>query len=304
VKQTFLDIQAVKKKVFGHVEEIREEREKLYKKVTAISPTEMDGFNKTEKGDLYLLYKRLVKDLPSVSKDRRKPMGMEELRVLAYMHSYLERLLKQKENVWGKLNEETRAKWVSRINLLTKSLRLREKKISDEEMESFDLEVNRIIRFSDVLILESSGEFRELKERQEVKDCFKKVENLLNSSTRYTTELDHRIYLAIEEAKKVIKSNAKLSPQEMKEINLAMSKNFYGGATAQGHWFKCPNGHIYCITECGGAMVTARCPVDKCGALIGGQNHRYVNDMRLASEMDGATRPAWSSGNDMGNYRF
>ena len=36
----------------------------------------------------------------------------------------------------------------------------------------------------------------------------------------------------------------------------------------KGHWFKCPNGHYYCIGECGGAMQEAKCP--ECGATIGG----------------------------------
>ncbi|KAA0201877.1 hypothetical protein HAZT_HAZT003219 [Hyalella azteca] len=59
----------------------------------------------------------------------------------------------------------------------------------------------------------------------------------------------------------------------------------------KGAWYKCPNGHIYCITECGGAMQTAVCP--DCGAGIGGGSHRLRSDNRVASEMDGATAHAW-----------
>lgn len=44
-----------------------------------------------------------------------------------------------------------------------------------------------------------------------------------------------------------------------------------GGFTGQGHWFTCPEGHVYVITECGGAMQTSSCP--ECGAVIGGQSH-------------------------------
>ena len=29
----------------------------------------------------------------------------------------------------------------------------------------------------------------------------------------------------------------------------------------KGHWYKCPNGHFYCIGECGGAMMTSKCPI-------------------------------------------
>ena len=63
---------------------------------------------------------------------------------------------------------------------------------------------------------------------------------------------------------------------------------------AKGHWFKCPNGHFYCIGECGGAMEAANCP--ECGARIGGQRHTLRADNQLASEMDGAQHAAWPYG--------
>ena len=37
------------------------------------------------------------------------------------------------------------------------------------------------------------------------------------------------------------------------------------------HRYTCPNGHIYTIGDCGGAMVEATC--HECGAKIGGTNH-------------------------------
>lgn len=42
----------------------------------------------------------------------------------------------------------------------------------------------------------------------------------------------------------------------------------------KGHWYKCPNGHLYTIGECGGAMQKAKCP--ECRADIGGQNHQLT----------------------------
>ena len=59
----------------------------------------------------------------------------------------------------------------------------------------------------------------------------------------------------------------------------------------QGHWFKCPNGHYYAIGECGGAMEISKCA--DCGAEIGGTGHRTLASNRLASEIDGASRPAY-----------
>lgn len=59
----------------------------------------------------------------------------------------------------------------------------------------------------------------------------------------------------------------------------------------RGHWFKCPNGHVYCIGDCGGATVESICP--ECKERIGGGNHSLRADNALATEMDGATEPAW-----------
>ena len=79
-------------------------------------------------------------------------------------------------------------------------------------------------------------------------------------------------------------SDVKITDAERKEIVHAM---WY----KQGHWYKCPNGHIYIITEFGGAMEKSRC--NKCGEEIGGGSHRLLESNRVATEMDGATSPAW-----------
>ena len=68
----------------------------------------------------------------------------------------------------------------------------------------------------------------------------------------------------------------------------------------QGHWFKCPNGHVYCITECGGATEESKCP--DCKATIGGTSHRLRDDNRLAPEMDGARHAAFSEAANLHNF--
>ena len=58
-----------------------------------------------------------------------------------------------------------------------------------------------------------------------------------------------------------------------------------------GAWYKCPNGHIYAIGDCGGATQSRKCP--DCNATIGGANHKLTYGNSVATEMDGATRSAW-----------
>ena len=40
-------------------------------------------------------------------------------------------------------------------------------------------------------------------------------------------------------------------------------------------WYKCPNGHLYVVGECGGPMQESICP--ECRARIGGANHVPAN---------------------------
>ena len=86
-----------------------------------------------------------------------------------------------------------------------------------------------------------------------------------------------------------------ISDQERVDIVKAMEMS-------KGHWFKCPNGHIYAIGDCGGATVESTGP--ECKARIGGSGHRLRDDNQFAPEMDQAAHPAWSDQANMRNYQF
>ena len=78
-----------------------------------------------------------------------------------------------------------------------------------------------------------------------------------------------------------------VSDVERREILAAMGLE-------KGHWYSCPNGHVYAIGECGGATQVGRCP--ECGAQIGGTSHRLLDTNRIATQMDGATSSAYPWG--------
>lgn len=117
-------------------------------------------------------------------------------------------------------------------------------------------------------LLEKNGQFTELDERK-VADGMKDLDKLLPPSGLDITE----------EERKMIVSTMNMAP---------------------GHWYKCPNGHIYVITECGGAMEQRKCP--DCSATIGGESHRLASGNAVATEMDGSQHPAWSETNNLLNF--
>lgn len=95
--------------------------------------------------------------------------------------------------------------------------------------------------------------------------------------------------------KKLPTTGLGISDEERKMIVSAMNLN-------KGHWYKCPNGHVYAIGDCGGAMVSRACP--ECDAIIGGQSHTLATGNSVASEMDGAQHAAWSEANNIGNFNL
>ncbi|XP_052747658.1 NFX1-type zinc finger-containing protein 1-like, partial [Galleria mellonella] len=100
---------------------------------------------------------------------------------------------------------------------------------------------------------------------------------------------------SIENLKQVLKSDI-ITIEERNMVVKAMNMK-------AGHWYKCPNGHYYCIGECGGAMQIGKC--NECGAQIGGQSHKLLSSNKHAGELDGSKFAAWSDQyNNMGNFLF
>ncbi|XP_070700533.1 NFX1-type zinc finger-containing protein 1 [Pempheris klunzingeri] len=121
-----------------------------------------------------------------------------------------------------------------------------------------------------------------------------KIRKALEKSGPFTEEDEHSVKEAMKELDKTLPvTGLGINDEERKMIISAMKMPL-------GHWHKCPNGHVYVITECGGAMESRRCP--DCSASIGGTNHRLESGNQVASEMDGAQHPAWSEAFNLLNF--
>ncbi|KAM7449156.1 NFX1-type zinc finger-containing protein 1 [Porites harrisoni] len=182
------------------------------------------------------------------------------------------------------------------LDSLVEKLRLRIMKVrarfSDQELEELKEEMYRTQLAVDLKILKMQLDIRghklnatdsvKIDHVQRALDSEKVIEKGVRD--RYTTRIER-----IGRSCGLEVFYQEVTRQEKDMIVKAMG-------LAQGKWFKCPKGHIYCITECGGAMEEGRCP--ECGSTIGGHNHRLRDDNRLASDMDGARYAAYS---DMAN---
>ncbi|XP_045127074.1 NFX1-type zinc finger-containing protein 1-like [Portunus trituberculatus] len=115
---------------------------------------------------------------------------------------------------------------------------------------------------------------------------------LMNPTEKYNQKRDDKVRALLKESEKYV-GGLGINDNERLMILKAMNLR-------NGHWYKCPNGHVYCITECGGAMMESTCP--ECGSRIGGGSHTLRSDNAVATEMDGARHSAWSEQNNMANF--
>lgn len=235
---------------------------------------------------------------------KRNKVNAQKSQLLAFLTEFFFSMYTRKQEVWDKLNDEAKETASNKMNFLVKLLMKRTLKINSEEMESFEKELRRLHRLLDLLTYTSSTEFRSAVLYSPNSPCVftrNEINTLLNSMKTYDDQLDYEVKASLGKLKVQIKSSTEISPAERAMINQAMSQDFRSSQKT-GHWFKCKNNHIYCITECGGAMQQARCPVNGCGEIIGGQNHALRSDQSLATEMDGARYAAWSDQNNMANF--
>ncbi|XP_060589825.1 NFX1-type zinc finger-containing protein 1-like [Ruditapes philippinarum] len=165
--------------------------------------------------------------------------------------------------------------------------------LTEQEIDDFQREIerghdyNRALKLNETVI--------DLDNSDRVLESIRKIENILLKHERYTEDLQKCVRQEFDIIKDLTKIDGlEISGEERLEIVKALG-------LSKGHWFKCPNNHIYAIGECGGAMERGACP--ECKEEIGGNQHRLTDGNSLAPEMDGARFAAYSEeANNMANF--
>lgn len=179
----------------------------------------------------------------------------------------------QKEN---NICEKAIAMFIERIEMA--SVFIKEYKNSDQSRHDIEREVSFLLIMAKAIVESCKKPFNDTAKKL-LNDAFElahkygsATENVRNEFKKIVTEAFKQatgLAISIDEKDMILKA-----------INLQ-----------RGHWYKCRCGFIYCIGECGGAMQRSNCP--ECKETIGGANHSLVQGNELATEMDGATQPAW-----------
>ncbi|XP_063766744.1 NFX1-type zinc finger-containing protein 1 isoform X2 [Eleginops maclovinus] len=214
----------------------------------------------------------------------------KDLWVLENKMGFLVRIAKlkkiQMETMW---NSETLGEYFVEFVRWLNSWR---QKFSDQQVFDLQRELQRLTLLTELNARCHMADQRKVSDK--INSHLQKIREVLERIGPFTEQDKDRVKEAMVELDSILPPTGLRISEEEREMIVSAMK------IAPGHWYKCPNGHVYVITECGGAMESRRCP--DCRATIGGANHTLAGGNQVASEMDGAQHPAWSEANNLLNF--
>lgn len=271
------DIQQVKLKTCGDPEENRMNQHILFEKVEEVLKDEESFAN--DLLNLRSIYKDIMistKPKPGFAKPNQKLIELNNKFELVLRLKEVSSVFQKREKPHQSICAETAATFESRLRMA--ALFVKDYKNSAQQRADISTEMSFLQLMADVIDKASKQPFNDTG-KQLLKDAFKFANRYGAATERVRKEFQAMVAEASNHS-----TGIGISIEEKQMILKAMDFK-------RGHWYKCPNGHIYAIGECGGAMQRSKCP--ECGQTIGGASHTLEHGNTLATEMDGATYPAW-----------
>lgn len=237
------------------------------------------------------------KELQQSYKGKRQVLNIYDLRTFESQLEIIQTIIniykKSKNEVDSNLSHQ---KCLNHANYLLEIILHQNNRITNQEINDFQLELDRFEKIVQLCNIEAEPSFKVVRIKPEVNEYHVLIWKVLKSIERFNDKENRIAKKLIKDLRDMVNKNMIVTAEEKRMIHKAM------GMSA-GHWYKCPNGHTYCITECGGAMQIGKC--NECGAAIGGQNHALLSTNRHDGEMDGSRFAAWSEqANNMRNFQF
>lgn len=293
IKRQLADVEEVKAKLAGDAKTIGDNRRAVEHNIELLR-LELAEIGLTSTRSRTELIDNLVDNL-------KKAKVIQEVARYDHTVSFLRRLSQLwKELKSSKCPRDARDNIQVKVKALFEWLADRTPRMTSQQVREIDSEVKRLSMVHRLTTMKDR--LLQLQPREKIDSGLRvdiaQAELYLYDKKPLTEALAGEVEHTLDKLKKALPvGGLGVSEEERKMINSVMSKDWKG---AKGHWFKCPNGHIYAIGECGGANQESKCP--ECGAAIGGMNHALRQGNVLAPEMDGAPYAAWSDQANMANY--
>lgn len=276
IKQRLEEIEIIKEKIQGSAGEIATSQERLKALLERKS----------------LLHQLLPEDFLMIKeKLAQKNLSVKDLGLVENYISFYDHLA----SLWDSLKkmhvlEQKRVR--TRLDQVHEWLAKKRLSFTSQELSDLRSEIQRLTYLVNLL---TRYKIAEKKVKDSIAVEVYSIQNILEKTCKFTQEDEQLVQEKMEALKATLPcSGLGISEEERVQIVSAIGY-------PRGHWFKCRNGHIYVIGDCGGAMERGTCP--DCKEVIGGTNHTLERSNQLASEMDGAQHAAWSdTANNLMNF--
>ncbi|NWZ37406.1 ZNFX1 protein, partial [Brachypodius atriceps] len=275
VKRQVEEIERVKQKIQGPAQEIESNRQRLQAELVR---------NIVLKSNLHVKYAMLEEKL------KASPLSTKSIGLIENLLNFYKRVADLTHSM-NKIDENERKGLRKRLDEVQEWLDKQRISFTEQELTDLQSEILRLTYLLNLLARCKASRMISTDIAAEINSARKILEG-----TKKFTEEDEA---AVKAHLKKINAGLPVSGLGISEAERVQIVSAIG--CPRGHWFKCKNGHIYVIGECGGAMQRSTCP--ECHEVIGGMNHTLESNNSLASEMDGATHAAWSDvANNMLNF--
>ncbi|NWW77226.1 ZNFX1 protein, partial [Climacteris rufus] len=276
VKRRVEEIEQVKQKIQGPAQEIESSRQRLR--------TVLEG-NAVLKKNLRFKYIMLENELKAPA------LSTRSIGLIENLLNFYERVADLTHSM-NKIDENERKGLIKRLDEVQQWLDKRRISFTGQELSDLQSEIQRLTYLLS-LLARCNAARRMIS--PDIAAEIKSARVILEGTKKFTEGDEAAVKAHLEKINAVLPMSG-LGISEAERVQIV---NAIG--CPRGHWFKCKNGHIYVIGECGGAMQRSKCP--ECHEVIGGVNHTLESSNSLAPEMDGATYAAWSDvANNMLNF--
>lgn len=280
IQASLRDIQQVKLKVCGDPKVNRNTQHALFERVKNILDNETFSNDPLRVKHIY----KSIEHETELKFKNQKPKPNQTLIELTNKLELVERLrmifsaFEKRQKPQQNISNETIEKFNSRLRMAASFIATY--KNCPQQREDILNEIMFLQSMCDVIVKASRQPFNDTGKRL-LNEAFE----LANKYGTATETVREAFQAKVTEACKY-SSGLGISTEEHQMILNVMSLN-----DRFGRWYKCSNGHIYAIGDCGRAMETSKCP--ECNEIIGGRHHGLVSSNALATEMDGAAPPDW-----------
>lgn len=222
-------------------------------------------------------------DKVTLSSDRR-PLSELEISTITFYLEMLETIVSRK----GEFTKENEfaGEVFDLLKLLLARLHKTKYCVNPQLIMNFGNELRRYRMMVDYCKVLDDKSFACNKRDPSVLKTCDDIRRKLLGPTAFTDNEEVYLKHSFKKLQTELKVERPLTSEEKEMINFAMSKTF--GRNLRGHWYRCPNNHYYCITECGMARQSARCPT--CNVAIG-ENTGYQNYRSAAFNWISNTTP-------------